>query len=128
MLIANKADLVEDADEELEILEDLAGISFPTLSTSVETGDGLDRLGPWLFEQLGIVRVYTKIPGAEPDMGRPFTVRKGQTVGDVAMLVHKRHRRLAQVRPHLGDGILRRAAGGQGSPRPGLRRRRDLHS
>jgi len=89
VLIANKSDLVAEADEELQILEELAEITFPTLATSVETSDGLDRLGPWFFDRLGIVRVYTKVPGGEADSGRPFTVRKGQTVGDVAMLVHR---------------------------------------
>ena len=89
VLIANKSDLVAEADEELQILEELAEITFPTLATSVETSEGLDELGPWFFERLGIVRVYTKVPGGEADSGRPFTVRKGQTVGDVAMLVHR---------------------------------------
>ena len=36
-----------------------------------------------------MVRVYTKIPGEPPDMGRPFTLRTGQTVLDLATLVHK---------------------------------------
>ena len=44
---------------------------------------------PFLFERLGVVRVYTKPPGGRPDLGRPFTVRRGQTVGDVARLIHK---------------------------------------
>ena len=28
---------------------------------------GVDEIGPWLFERLGVVRVYTKIPGAPAD-------------------------------------------------------------
>ena len=59
------------------------------MPVSVETGTGLESIGPWLFERLGIVRVYTKIPGSAPDLSRPFTVRQGQTVGDVAVLVHR---------------------------------------
>jgi hypothetical protein len=35
------------------------------------------------------VRVYTKTPGKDPDMDKPFTVRQGDTVMDVATLVHK---------------------------------------
>ena len=42
-----------------------------------------------LFCQLGMVRVYTKVPGRPPDRDRPFTLRRGQTVEDVARLVHK---------------------------------------
>ena len=89
VLIAHKADLIEEIDEELQILKELAEVTYPTLATSVETGVGLDTVGIWLFDQLGIVRVYTKIPGAAADIGRPFTVRVGQTVGDVALLVHR---------------------------------------
>jgi ribosome-interacting GTPase 1 len=34
------------------------------------------------------VRVYTKTPGHPPDRERPFTLRRGQTVRDVARLIH----------------------------------------
>jgi hypothetical protein len=35
------------------------------------------------------VRVYTKLPTAKaPDYEKPFTVRRGGTLGDVAALVH----------------------------------------
>ena len=47
------------------------------------------ELGSWLFEHLEIVRVYTKLPGEEPDRGTPFTLTKGQTVEDVAVQIHK---------------------------------------
>ena len=59
------------------------------LAASSETGEGLERVGPWLRDRLGIVRVYTKVPGQPPDLTRPFTVRSGQTVRDVAALVHR---------------------------------------
>jgi uncharacterized protein len=35
------------------------------------------------------VRVYTKPLGQPPDRNRPFTVRRGHTVLDVARLVHQ---------------------------------------
>src|SRR5690606_42108467 len=61
----------------------------PALACSASTGEGLDGLGRFQFEGLGIVRVYTKAPGKAPEMDRPFTVRHGATVLDVARLVHK---------------------------------------
>lgn len=88
LLVANKVDLAPDP-EEVEVLKELLGVKFPTLATSVVTGEGLDRVGPLLFEGLQIVRVYTKTPGKPPEMDRPFTVRRGATVLDVARLVHK---------------------------------------
>ena len=53
------------------------------------TGEGLDEIGGFLFRQLGIRRVYTKTPGKPPETDKPFTVRAGNTVHDVARLVHK---------------------------------------
>lgn len=89
LLIAAKSDLYPDSREELQILEELAGFSYPTLAVSAKTGTGLERIGIWLAEKLEIVRVYTKVPGHAVDMTRPFTVRHGQTVADVARLVHR---------------------------------------
>ena len=88
LLIANKSDLDPDP-EEVKVLEELLGLRFPALTMSAETGDGLDELGPFLFRALEIVRVYTKTPGKPADDNKPFTVRRGGTVHDVARLVHK---------------------------------------
>jgi ribosome-interacting GTPase 1 len=89
LMIASKADQIPGMDEELKVFRELTGLRYPVLATSVTTGQGLDELGPWLFRELGIVRVYTKARGRPPDRGTPFTVRRGQTVLDVAMLIHR---------------------------------------
>ena len=88
LLLANKSDLAPDPDEVM-VLEELLGIDFPTLRVAAETGQGLGALAPWLFKALEVVRVYTKAPGKDPERDRPFTVRRGETVLDVARLVHK---------------------------------------
>jgi len=88
VLIANKSDLDPDP-EEVKVLEELLGLRYPALTLSAETGDGVDRLGPFLFEGLQIVRAYTKSPGKPADNDNPFTVGHGDTVLDVAKLVHK---------------------------------------
>ena len=51
------------------------------------------------------MRVYAKTPGHPADKERPFTVRRGQTVRDVARLVHQdlaRTVRYARVFGHAG--------------------------
>jgi ribosome-interacting GTPase 1 len=88
VLIANKSDLDPDP-EEVEILEELLGLRFPALTMSAETGNGIDELGPFLFQALEIVRIYTKTPGKPADKEKPFTVRRGDTISDVARLIHK---------------------------------------
>lgn len=89
LLVANKCDLDPEAASDAAALEDLAGLDFPVLVVSASTGAGLAEVGPWLFRRLGVVRVYTKAPGKPPDHGRPFTLRPGDTVADVARLVHR---------------------------------------
>jgi ribosome-interacting GTPase 1 len=89
LMLANKADRISDLDAELQAFRELTSLRYPVLAVSATTGRGLGELGPWLFRSLGIVRVYTKAPGHPPEKNRPFTLRRGQTVGDVARLVHK---------------------------------------
>ena len=50
---------------------------------------GLGEIAPWLFHAPGIVRVYTKTPGHPADRNRPFALRRGETVENVARLVHQ---------------------------------------
>jgi hypothetical protein len=88
LALANKVDLVADADAELAALREIAALPWPLLPISAATGRGLNEIGPWLFAHLGIVRVYTKLPGKPAERERPFTLRQGQTVRDVAHLVH----------------------------------------
>ena len=88
VLVANKSDLDPDPDE-VKVLEELLGLRYPALTVSAETGDGLDAIGAFLFNALEIVRVYTKTPGKPAETDKPFTVRRGGTVLDVAQLVHK---------------------------------------
>lgn len=89
VLLANKADLIAGVDTELRAFLELTGLCYPAVAVSATTGRGLGEIGPLLFCQLGVVRVYTKAPGRPPDRHRPFTLRRGQTVEDVARLVHK---------------------------------------
>lgn len=89
VLLANRADVLTDVDTELRAFLELTGIRYPAFAVSAITGRGLGEIGPLLFCQLGIVRVYTKVPGRPPDRDRPFSLRRGQTVEDVARLVHK---------------------------------------
>ncbi|MGE5523268.1 MAG: GTPase [Rhodospirillaceae bacterium] len=89
LLLANKSDLVSDADAECRTFCDLTGLAYPAMPVSATTGQGLAQLGRWLFEKLGVVRVYTKAPGKPVEKRHPFTLRTGQTINEVARLVHK---------------------------------------
>ncbi len=88
-LVAARADGLANVAEEVEVLQELMEIRYPAMAVSARSGAGLEALARWLFEALEVVRVYTKAPGRPPDFGQPFTVRRGDTVYDVARMVHQ---------------------------------------
>ncbi len=79
----------EGAASRLRELQAWVGERFPTLGLSSESGEGLDALRKEAFQMLRLVRVYSKIPQKPPDMTKPFVVKQGSTVLDVARQVHK---------------------------------------
>ena len=88
LVLLNRAD--EDPDGTFAALaRATVGEGFPVLDVSARRGDGLGALRPVLFSELHRIRVYTKEPGHKPDLGRPFVLREGATVDDLACLVHK---------------------------------------
>jgi len=89
LLLANKVERLADADAELRAFLEVTGLRYPALAVSAASGQGLGQIGPWLISHLGVARVYTKAPGRLPDRSRPFILHRGQTVEDVARLVHK---------------------------------------
>ncbi len=105
LLVANKSDLDPGADE-VSVLEELAGVRFPAFAVSAKSGQSLERLAPFMFSALGIVRVYTRPPGQPPDKTRPFIVRRGNTVSDVARLVHQDVARTLKFARLWGSGAF----------------------
>lgn len=59
------------------------------LAVSAQTGRHLEGLKQTVFDNLEIIRIYSKPPGKEPDREMPFVLKKGGTVGDLAAKVHK---------------------------------------
>lgn len=89
LLVATKSDMLDDPGEEVRAFLELERFAYDWVAVSATEGTNLELIGPLLVDRLGIVRVYTKVPGKPPDLERPFTVRRGQTVLDVAELVHR---------------------------------------
>jgi hypothetical protein len=91
----------EDADGTLAALAtEAVGADLRSFRVSTTTGEGLDELRAALWRELRRVRVHTKEPGKKPDLGRPFVLREGSTVHDLALLVHREvaeHLRFARV-------------------------------
>jgi len=80
IIVANKADLAPPQPH--------AG-KLEVWPVSAATGEGLDALAERLWGLLAVIRVYTKKPGRAHDLDRPFTLRIGSTVEDLAREIHR---------------------------------------
>lgn len=88
LVIANKVD-VSDAADTLELLRLELGERFELVAVSARRGDGLEDLKHRVFAALGVVRVFTRAPGRDPDFTQPVVLPRGSTVEDVAASIHK---------------------------------------
>lgn len=89
LLAPNKIDLADAADR-LALMHELVPLDFAELPISAREGTGLDALRDAIYRALEVVRVYTKLPTAKAaDYDKPFTLRRGSTLLDVATSVHK---------------------------------------
>ena len=65
-------------------------MDFPEYVISAQHGTGLEALREAIYRAMDVVRVYSKLPAAkEPDRERPFTLRRGSTLLEMAGMVHK---------------------------------------
>lgn len=88
-VVPNKIDLPE-ATLRLELFHELCPVDFEEFVISAQEGTGLEPLRDAIYEAMDVVRVYTKLPTAkEADRDRPFTVRRGSCLMDLAGQVHK---------------------------------------
>jgi ribosome-interacting GTPase 1 len=88
-LVPNKIDL-QDAPERLKLFHELCRWDFPEYVISAQEGTGLEPLREAIYRAMDVVRVYSKLPTAkEADRDRPFTLRRGSTVMEMAGHVHK---------------------------------------
>lgn len=86
--VANKND-VPGANERLEIFKEFYAAKSPIVPVSTLKNLGFEDLKRKIFEMLDIVRVYSKPPGKPPDLKKPFVLKKGSTVEDLAKEIHK---------------------------------------
>ncbi len=88
-LVANKID-APDAAERLELLHELCPLDFREFVVSAIEESNLEELREAVYRAMDVVRVYTKLPSAkQPDYDRPFTLRRGRNLLDLAKLIHR---------------------------------------
>jgi ribosome-interacting GTPase 1 len=87
-MIATQLD-AEGAGDRLEIVREWLGARWPIVAASGRTGAGLESVRATAYDLLGVLRVYTKVPGQPADRARPFTLPIGSTVLDLAREIHR---------------------------------------
>jgi small GTP-binding protein len=86
VVVANKIDM-KGAYANLRLLEGYVD-KLPILPVSCEKKIGLEKLGETMFKSLDIMRVYTKEPNQKEFSKKPFILKNGSTVYDLAKNIH----------------------------------------
>lgn len=87
-VVVNKVD-DESMDEVFEIFCELFEGQCPLIPISAANGRNFEQLKRLIYERLEVVRVYAKPPGKEPDLEKPFVLKKGSTVEELAGKIHR---------------------------------------
>jgi ribosome-interacting GTPase 1 len=87
IIVGNKIDL-EGAEGNLKLLKAYLSDRLPIIPVSTITGEGLNELGENLFRTLEIMRIYTKEPNEREFSEKPFILKKGATIYDLAKAIH----------------------------------------
>ena len=87
LLCAHKAYDDESGEKRSALADMFEG--FPMVVTSIIDDETLDAFGRAVFDNLSIIRVYTKPVGKEPDFTNPVILPVGSTVEDAAHDLHK---------------------------------------
>jgi len=92
LLLAARADLPGSQDN-IQLIRDFLEENgcgrIEVMPVSAVTGLGLEALRERIFQALDVIRIYTKVPGKEPDMKTPFILKRGSTVLELAEAIHR---------------------------------------
>ena len=88
LLVANKNDY-PDTENNFIRLKERYGHLCPCISVSALKKENIEELKRAILEISGIIRVYSKPPGKDPDFSRPFTIPSGSTILELAGFIHK---------------------------------------
>ena len=84
IIVLNKIDMVDEKE-----LERIKAIVKPDICVSAENKINTEQLKELIFKKLEFIRVYCKEIGKKADMEVPLIMRKGNTLKDVCMKLHK---------------------------------------
>jgi len=87
LVIVNKDD-DDNFDEDFQVFKELTETDLPMIPISVTNKRNFDKLKSQIFDKMEVIRIYSKPPGKEPDLTKPFILKKGSTIEELAGKVH----------------------------------------
>lgn len=90
VIALNKIDLLSDAEADRIRRELEARLRMKVVPISASKGVNLDRLKGLIFDNLSLVRVYLKPKDGTVDYDRPFVLKEGGSVSDLAKGLHSK--------------------------------------
>ncbi len=93
--VVNKIDLVDE-----DYLNEIKKIHGDAIFISAEKGKNIEILKESIYRSLDFIRVYMKPQGRKADLNEPMILRRGATIEDVCLKIHRELRenfRYAQV-------------------------------
>ena len=88
IICGNKID-TPGGEQRCEVLKNKLGQAWTLILVSIQQGRNLNEFKKYIFENLGIIRVYTKQPGQPADLNNPLILPQGARVIDAAEKLHK---------------------------------------
>lgn len=105
MVAVNKCD-DRDSEEVYEIFCQLMEEHWSCQPVSATTGHKLEDLKRAILDRLGVIRIYAKPPGKDPDMTVPFVMPRGSTVIEFASQIHQDFLRDLKSARLWGSGVF----------------------
>jgi uncharacterized protein len=96
----------DGAGDRLDVVREWFAPRFPVAPVSARTGEGLESLRAATYHLLGVLRVYTKVPGKPADRTKPFTLPIGSTVLDLAREIHRDFEQSLKSARIWGTGVF----------------------
>ena len=88
LLVGNKNDQLSTKESFMRLKEKYSHLCT-CISVSALKKENIEELKREIFGISGIIRVYSKPPGKEPDFSTPFTISSGSSVLELAESIHK---------------------------------------
>jgi len=105
LVLVNKCDQ-QITLEDFKIYCELVGEQWRCVPVSTRTGLGVDEMKRAVYDILGIMRIYSKKPGKEPDLNTPFVMKKGSTIAQFAASIHQDFYRNLKSARVWGSGVF----------------------